>query len=109
MTVVIILSCFFFLMIRRPPRSTRTDTLFPYTTLFRSCLSQQMAPSKDHTPGNPALASEDIAKQAANRLGLFNQSATSNRMGNQFGKSAFPQRPPAVPNTSPLQIGRAHV
>src|SRR3546814_19172154 len=28
--------CFFFLMIRRPPRSTRTDTLFPYTTLFRS-------------------------------------------------------------------------
>src|SRR3546814_19155397 len=30
--------CFFFLMIRRPPRSTRTDTLFPYTTLFRSQL-----------------------------------------------------------------------
>src|SRR3546814_18758187 len=27
---------FFFLMIRRPPRSTRTDTLLPYTTLFRS-------------------------------------------------------------------------
>src|SRR3546814_19618521 len=30
--------CIFFLMIRRPPRSTRTDTLFPYTTLFRSFL-----------------------------------------------------------------------
>src|SRR3546814_10544178 len=29
---------FFFLMIRRPPRSTLTDTLFPYTTLFRSVL-----------------------------------------------------------------------
>src|SRR3546814_20874640 len=29
-------SCIFFLMIRRPPRATRTDTLFPYTTLFRS-------------------------------------------------------------------------
>src|SRR3546814_5784783 len=29
---------FFFLMIRRPPRSTRTDTLLPYTTLFRSFL-----------------------------------------------------------------------
>src|SRR3546814_19437344 len=28
--------CLFFLMIRRPPRSTRTDTLFPATTLFRS-------------------------------------------------------------------------
>src|SRR3546814_1526432 len=31
-----VFSRFFFLMIRRPPRSTRTDTLFPYTTLFRS-------------------------------------------------------------------------
>src|SRR3546814_955893 len=30
---------FFFLMRRRPPRSTRTDTLFPYTTLFRSLLA----------------------------------------------------------------------
>src|SRR3546814_2380170 len=28
--------CLFLLMVRRPPRSTRTDTLFPYTTLFRS-------------------------------------------------------------------------
>src|SRR3546814_16310660 len=28
-------------MIRRPPRSTRTDTLFPYTTLFRSTLEQR--------------------------------------------------------------------
>src|SRR3546814_18238146 len=36
--VLYILCCssVFFLMIRRPPRSTRTDTLFPYTTLFRS-------------------------------------------------------------------------
>src|SRR3546814_20088261 len=34
---MIICSVFgFFLLIRRPPRSTRTDTLFPYTTLFRS-------------------------------------------------------------------------
>src|SRR3546814_19509988 len=35
---ILIYTCFvlFFLMIRRPPRSTRTDTLFPYTTLFRS-------------------------------------------------------------------------
>src|SRR3546814_12789214 len=33
---LLLFSVFFFLMIRRPPRSTRTDTLFPYTTLFRS-------------------------------------------------------------------------
>src|SRR3546814_9945334 len=32
----VILVIIFFLMIRLPPRSTRTDTLFPYTTLFRS-------------------------------------------------------------------------
>src|SRR3546814_19201877 len=32
----VVLCLCFFLMIRRPPRSTRTDTLFPYTTLFRS-------------------------------------------------------------------------
>src|SRR3546814_4441347 len=31
-----VFTVFVFLMIRRPPRSTRTDTLFPYTTLFRS-------------------------------------------------------------------------
>src|SRR3546814_5283203 len=36
MLVVTLVLYFFFLMIRRPPRSTRTDTLFPYTTLFRS-------------------------------------------------------------------------
>src|SRR3546814_20028235 len=34
--VVPVTFLFFFLMIRLPPRSTRTDTLFPYTTLFRS-------------------------------------------------------------------------
>src|SRR3546814_20647667 len=33
---VLVYEFFFFLMIRRPPRSTRTDTLFPYTALFRS-------------------------------------------------------------------------
>src|SRR3546814_11843526 len=34
--VICVIYFVFFLMIRRPPRSTRTDTLFPYTTLFRS-------------------------------------------------------------------------
>src|SRR3546814_11515100 len=38
----IIFVYFFFLMIRRPPRSTRTDTLFPYTTLFRSERDQRL-------------------------------------------------------------------
>src|SRR3546814_17577344 len=44
-----ILVCYlFFLMIRRPPRSTRTDTLFPYTTLFRSDRSPDAAEGRDH-------------------------------------------------------------
>src|SRR3546814_12001083 len=34
-------------MIRRPPRSTRTDTLFPYTTLFRSIVEKAIAPVDD--------------------------------------------------------------
>src|SRR3546814_6132501 len=42
--LVIFVFCFlFFLMIRRPPRSTRTDTLFPYPTLFRSMRSVESA------------------------------------------------------------------
>src|SRR3546814_5448210 len=54
---------FFFLMIRRPPRSTRTDTLFPYTTLFRSPRDGRgfavhradpcIARKRDPAPGNP--------------------------------------------------------
>src|SRR3546814_3376776 len=43
-------------MIRRPPRSTRTDTLFPYTTLFRSALNHRSwapasEPTRDRTTG----------------------------------------------------------
>src|SRR3546814_10363388 len=44
-----VFSIIFFLMIRRPPRSTRTDTLFPYTTLFRSL----------HTRDDPARVHEN--------------------------------------------------
>src|SRR3546814_18804477 len=39
-----------FLMIRRPPRSTRTDTLFPYTTLFRSYTNTR-APMRNTNTG----------------------------------------------------------
>src|SRR3546814_16481189 len=46
----------FALMIRRPPRSTRTDTLFPYTTLFRSpAVSKIMTTPGTFTNGEPAL------------------------------------------------------
>src|SRR3546814_1656389 len=45
--------CFFLLMIRRPPRSTRTDTLFPYTTLFRS--GRDVCGGEGLTAGAPEL------------------------------------------------------
>src|SRR3546814_9381955 len=51
--------CFFFLMIRRPPRSTRTDTLFPYTTLFRSAKLRGEAPG----PTVPCQALEGLFTQ----------------------------------------------
>src|SRR3546814_13133295 len=43
-------------MIRRPPRSTRTDTLFPYTTLFRSLLALALVVSFLSFVGIPPLA-----------------------------------------------------
>src|SRR3546814_4414561 len=52
-------------MIRRPPRSTRTDTLFPYTTLFRSRGQvQQLDPGGDHGPNDPALPRHPFAQRA---------------------------------------------
>src|SRR3546814_14126200 len=60
-----VLLCFVFLMIRRPPRSTRTDTLFPYTTLFRSVL--------DRLPrwpiGSPRITSVTMALPGARLRG----------------------------------------
>src|SRR3546814_8442844 len=61
-------------MIRRPPRSTRTDTLFPYTTLFRSIpLGPQLA-SLGHAPhvvvGTPGRIQELVAKKALQLSGV---------------------------------------
>src|SRR3546814_628441 len=47
LSIVFIGIVFFFLRIRRPPRSTRTDTLFPYTTLFRSYRAEITMSIKD--------------------------------------------------------------
>src|SRR3546814_9193858 len=52
-------------MIRRPPRSTRTDTLFPYTTLFRS------AATADLRSGNPALAATGPLHYNSRPFALF--------------------------------------
>src|SRR3546814_17724218 len=57
---------FFFLMIRRPPRSTRTDTLFPYTTLFRSP-AKHSPPTSDKTTTAPAPAEPTMVSLLARR------------------------------------------
>src|SRR3546814_6287536 len=69
-----VLVLFFFLMIRRPPRSTRTDTLFPYTTLFRSCSAMGMdrrhgavSQAGVHAPGGVAGADHLADDQAQGR------------------------------------------
>src|SRR3546814_13334675 len=70
----------FFLMIRRPPRSTRTYTLLPYTTLFRSALfvrsadktdcGHDIAPAKPGAiPGAPAAREWRQARARTRRAG----------------------------------------
>src|SRR3546814_8969048 len=60
---------FFFLIIRRPPRSTRTDTLFPYTTLFRSVATSTSAnrPGARRPPGLGRIARARIVPVARSR------------------------------------------
>src|SRR3546814_4635454 len=63
---VVLVLFFFFLMIRRPPRSNRTDTLFPYTTLFRS-ESGRLARSPGHVGFPDAHGREPAAGVRAAR------------------------------------------
>src|SRR3546814_14703731 len=63
---VVLVLFFFFLMIRRPPRSNRTDTLFPYTTLFRS-ESGRLARSPGHVGVPDAHGREPAAGVRAAR------------------------------------------
>src|SRR3546814_8283064 len=49
-------------MIRRPPRSTRTDTLFPYTTLFRSSRSQPCRGCVDRLAGGEQPVGAEFAE-----------------------------------------------
>src|SRR3546814_1473345 len=62
--------CCFFLMIRRPPRSTRTDTLFPYTTLFRSRRSRKSR----HGKPTPVLPSSPSGRDRSVRSPIHSRS-----------------------------------
>src|SRR3546814_10079768 len=59
----------FFLMMRRPPRSTRTDTLFPYTTLFRSGPSGQPGGGAGDAGGDHAPADQGVVVEPQAALG----------------------------------------
>src|SRR3546814_6365166 len=72
MYVRLYLCTFFFLRIRRPPRATRTDTLFPYTTLFRSASPFRVAGARrlrlanqgEIADGNHARPAGELARVA---------------------------------------------
>src|SRR3546814_7938975 len=63
---------FFFLMIRRPPRSTRTDTLFPYTTLFRS-IRQAVRGKRDAVDDADRTGRADLRADRRHRIDLRDQ------------------------------------
>ena len=69
------------------------------------CLTEKMRPpasARAPDAAQPGLASEAIVQRPSNELGLFNRAATGHRMGNTFGTSVYPQRPPPVAPSSPL-------
>jgi len=69
-----------------------------------SCLTQKLSPNGNvaRPTAVPPLASEAITQRPSNQLGLFNHSATSQRMGNTFGSSVYPQRPENHTPVSPI-------
>src|SRR3546814_3390699 len=78
---------FFFLMIRRPPRSKRTDTLFPYTTLFRSLLVADQGGQHDRVlPANAHVGAGEVPQHID--LGA----ADGKRLAHDNGKDAHYRR-----------------
>src|SRR3546814_19248408 len=71
MVILICFFCFFFLVIRRPPISTRTDTLFPYTTLFRAQLAHRRHPrGRDRQGSRARRPPRALSRGAPLRAGL---------------------------------------
>src|SRR3546814_10895589 len=66
-------------MIRRPPRSTRTDTLFPYTTLFRSKgrVHRRWSVHTHRSPGRPAAVGSGAPRRARDRCAAADSSGRS--------------------------------
>src|SRR3546814_20430652 len=84
----------FFLMIRRPPRSTRTDTLFPYTTLFRSEVGRQ---GGAQSPAGPV--DDDDSSSHASRYppSTFRTAPVTNAAASEATYRYAPARSVAMP------------
>src|SRR3546814_20312491 len=76
---------FFFLMIRRPPRATRTYTLFPYTTLFRSDITEEKVRLRSHCDYFLSVLDEEVS--AGKKLGFISQEM--GREINTLGSKAY--------------------
>src|SRR3546814_13912817 len=98
---------FFFLMIRRPPRSTRTDTLFPYTTLFRSLGAVQLGAEVAEVQRRIEAAVAAVLQEGAHRIAeeaeiarrlppvaLDEEQALPGRHKEFFGHRAIPRKVP---------------
>src|SRR3546814_14161091 len=81
---------FFFLMLRRPPRSTRTDTLFPYTTLFRSLAFQPRARVGRHAAEPGIETAAQIGEIA--RVALADESDEARRLRGDCRDARFRKR-----------------
>src|SRR3546814_20466719 len=80
---------FFFFMIRRPPRSTRTDTLFPYTTLFRSVgVERLLAFQRGAERAQAGAAVEDQQMRTATHLQAGGVAAIAHEFGARAGDAA---------------------
>src|SRR3546814_18324800 len=98
---------FFFLMIRLPPRSTRTDTLFPYTTLFRSFIVTPRMHGIHHS-----AVQEETDSNWSSGLTIWDRLHGTLRLdvpqdAITIGVPAY--RNPAEVTLENVQIGRAHV
>src|SRR3546814_19662414 len=83
--------CFFLLMRRRPPRSTRTDTRFPYTTLFRSSRSASLKKILNRSNLSLLLWGQEELASAANRFDI-DTSTTPPRQPQNFPQCPFHRR-----------------
>src|SRR3546814_3222848 len=73
---------FFFLMLRRPPRSTRTDTLFPYATLFRSWgVNDPVVPSTPVNAGDWGDKDPLAGESAVKGMHFSPKTATASQVG----------------------------